>query len=161
MPENYKIATLNIKGMATPPIISVLEEFCKRGNRNNFPTGGYPACLRWHPRLHSLHKHRYHGAGDGGPDTRPYTPYKHRMSPYWLENWHTVPKYNHTDYLRAVWSREEEGQGKLIFERSPILTARHPTIAPGWRRLQKRPYKHGRNRAPKLQSRPARLYQRI
>jgi len=28
------------------------------------------------------------------------------------------------------------GQGKLLFGRTPITTAGHPTISPGWRRLQ-------------------------
>jgi hypothetical protein len=39
MPEIYKIATLKINGMTTPPRIAMLEDFAKTGNINHFPTG--------------------------------------------------------------------------------------------------------------------------
>jgi len=48
------------------------------------------------------------------------------MCPYWQRNDRRFPKCNHSEYLRTVRIREEKGQGKRLFERTPIPTAAIP-----------------------------------
>jgi len=81
MPEIYKIATVNINGMATPPRIAMPENFLQKLEIDIILLGKSHGLSSMTSKALQL-THRHYGAGDGVPDTRPYSDYEHSVSPY-------------------------------------------------------------------------------